>query len=305
MKGAEGPGRGGPRGWLRRGGQELAPDRRRPGGLGQPDPGGSRGARLAGCAGSAWGRVPSQPSSVAPSPLLTPPQPLSPHVSSTTSPPPDPSPLQKPSEHRWLQSAFEAPRAPPEGRRVRTWTGAGVAAAPSGEGACSQPEFAHHRHYHHPPTPQTSTSPSASQKLRRRSGPCDTHRELQTQAWGGGQWPKRPTSSPAGEPWGVRGQWGLHKALLWRGDSGHRVAFVPPLTLASVASRTDCKAPGRGAGYVPGWGRQLENLIASRAGSPRIILGRTAVLLRAQDGRTGLAQVGCCKKGPRRSSGQC
>jgi hypothetical protein len=181
MKGAEGPGRGGPRGCR---GQQLAPDRRR-------SPGGER-ARP-------WGVPRACLSGVEPggNPLPTSAWPRSgprhPHPSSS----PDlfravfsgtaPSPLRK-------SDFFKAPlklRAPPQDRRFRTWAGAGV-----GRGLVTRARPASRLGPPIPSHPSLRLSRPGAMDL-----PSEGTVASQPRAWG--KLPVRPLSA-VGEPWGAR-----------------------------------------------------------------------------------------------------
>lgn len=180
MKGAEGPGRGGPRGC---GGRELAPDRRSPGGN-RAAPGGS-------CA-------PQDPGSAVAFRLLgahlgTPTSCALPRDSDT-------------SELGFLQSSFEAARLA-RGLRACTWARARVARGGVAFGSLASTEAAGWT---------TVRVPQPGKALHA---------------------PPLPSGGALGQ--------GTHKALLWLGDGGHRVAFVPPLTQRQARL---IAGPGQGAG---------------------------------------------------------
>lgn len=145
MKGAEGPGRGGPRGC---GGRELASDRRRPGGE-RARPWGVPRSRPRGVGAEPGGPLRAAHSR-SPAPRRLPPL--------SAALPPRPRPAGGSSE---LGSFFKAPLkpgAPPKGRRFRTWTGAGW-------GGDRQPE-----HRLGPADPSPALARSASPEPARGTG---------------------------------------------------------------------------------------------------------------------------------------
>lgn len=219
MKGAEGPGRGRPRGC---GGRELAPDRRRP----------------AGEKARPWGVPRSRPSGVAPSPgVHFGPPPLAaaslgvPRPFSASLPPRPPARGRVLGTPILLQSAFEAPR-PARGQEISHLDGGGVGRGP-------QLEFGRIVSWDTPTPPRCSAAGlSRTPEGYRRTGappavgPRPGELRVSPSAWRG---------SPRGR--------GPHKALLWLGAERHRVPFVPPVTPWRARLMA---GPGPGAGYVPG-----------------------------------------------------
>lgn len=216
MKGAEGPGRGGPRGC---GGRELASDRRRPGGE-RARPWGVPRSRPRGVGAEPGGPLRAAHSR-SPAPRRLPPL-------SAALPPRPPAGRRVLGTRILLQSAFEA-RSPAQGQEISHLDGGGV-----GRGPAARAPPGTRR-----PLPRSSAERlSRARKGHRRTGappavgPRLGERLVRPSARRGSRRGRRP-----------------HKALLWLGSGRDRVAFVPPL---SPWRARLIAGPGPGAGYVPG-----------------------------------------------------